>query len=810
MRLFACAFVAGAWWLQQQAHLPVWAGWGCVLLLLIAALLGSLFSTRTGRTRIGAQFLLVLCGFGLAFYWAAWRAETRLNERLPAALEQQDVWVQGVVVSLPNLTEHGVRFEFEVEHAWLRDQPIALPSHLGLGWYGHDSNEEVSPLPDIQPGQRWQLPLRLRRPHGNANPYTFDYEFFLLEQGIGATGYVRPAAGDKTPRLLDVFVVTPTTVIERTRAHLRRTIYAALGEAEYAGVIVALVLGDQNAIPQEQWQLFSQTGITHLVSISGLHVTMVAGMFGWLAGFLWRRHPRAPLVLPAQKVAVAVAVLAALGYCLLAGWGVPAQRTFLMLLVVALALWSDRLTAAGDMLALAALLVVASDPWAVMAPGFWLSFAAVGLILWVTQRGPLESPPEPGAHRWRQQLREASRVQLAITLGLAPLTLLLFQQISVIGPVANALAIPLVSFLVTPLALLGAVVAEWLPQLLWWAHALFAGLMAALTWLTQFPWAVWTAPTPPLWAVLLAVAASVCVVGPFKFRWRGLAIVGWLPLFLVQPTHPQLGAVWLTAFDIGQGTAVLVETQTHRLLYDSGPQYSPDNDAGSRVLLPYLRARGIRALDTMMISHRDLDHSGGALSVLQSIEVAQTTSSLERDHPIVLASKQHLPCREGQHWQWDGVLFEVLHPDEATAMRTDLKPNAYSCVLKISSAGVTALLTGDIEAPQEKRLVEKYGAQLHSDLLLVPHHGSGTSSTDDFLAQVQPRVALFQLGYLNRYHHPKAVVWQRYDELQIERLRTDAAGALMAQWSPQTPLQWQVYRSEHLRYWYPVNVPGEK
>lgn len=815
IRFLACGFVAGAWWLQQQASLPEHAlRYGLAMIVLTALLIGR-YQNLSGMRRIALQMILVLCGFGSAFYWSAWRAETRLADRLTPALEQRDIVVQGVVVSLPKWAERGVHFTLRVEHAQLDGATVQLPAQLALGWYSNvrfDTLTSASVMPHIQPGQRWQFKVRVKRPHGSVNPYGFDYEYFLLEQDIGATGTVRPDPEGKHNRLLHPFVIEAGTVIERIRDQLRDTIYRLLPNHAYSGVIVALVLGDQNAIPQTQWQLFSATGISHLVSISGLHITMVAGLFAWLASFLWRRHARLPLRIPAQKIAVLAGALAALLYCLLAGWGVPAQRTFVMLLVVAIALWLNRLTSSTYILALAALAVITLDPWSVMAAGFWLSFFAVALIMLVTQppaRSPLHTR-EPG---WRNNLIEAGKVQLAITLGLAPLTLLMFQQVSIIGPLANAIAIPVVSFLVTPLALLGAACAAVLPglplpQLLQLAHTLFAWLMLFLEWLAHWPWAVWLAPTPSIPVFLIALLGSIIFVMPrieaaaWLSRWRGCALLAWLPMFLAKPAQPAPGELWLTTFDIGQGMALLVETHTHRLLYDTGPQYSPESDSGSRVLLPYLRARGIPQLDVMVVSHQDNDHSGGALSVLRGVTVHQTVSSLEDAHAIVQASRTHQACRAGQAWQWDGVTFAILHPDVATAENGKLKPNARSCVLQITSNTKKILLTGDIEAPQEKRLVADYGARLQSDILLAPHHGSGTSSTPEFLTHVQPRIALFQVGYLNRYHHPKPQVWERYEAFNIARERTDQWGAIEIQLSETSNIALQRYRQHHARYWY--------
>lgn len=612
-----------------------------------------------------------------------------------------------------------------------------------------------------------------------------------------ATGYVRADDGN---RRLDAFVASPGVVVERVRAALRSRIQAALAGRTYAGVIVALVIGDQRGIDQADWQVFNRTGIGHLISISGLHITMIAGLAAWAVSALWRRSfftdARLPLLLPAQKVAALTGAVVALLYVLLAGFGVPAQRTLYMLSVVALALWMGRLAAVSHVLCTALGAVVLLDPWAVLWPGFWLSFGAVAVILFAGH-GRVGPPPRGP----RGALLLAGRTQWAVTAGLVPLTLLLFGQVSIVSPLANAVAIPLVSFVVTPLALAGSLTpgppGDWLLLLAHWTVEMLAWLLRHMA---GWPGAVWRAPAPQAWVFALGLGGTLWLLMPrgWPHRWAGA--VALLPMLLQLPEHPRAGAFRVTAFDVGQGMALLVETERHRLLYDTGPAYAPGLDAGSRVILPYLRMRGIAALDGIVISHGDTDHTGGALAVLEGVDAGWVASSLPADHAIVHAARRHVRCSAGQHWEWDGIAFDMLHPTAASYADAHLKTNARSCTLRISNGTRTVLLAGDIEAAQEGELLERARDRLQADVLLAPHHGSGTSSTLAFLQAVRPGIAIFQVGYRNRYHHPKAEVFERYGALGVERLRTDDAGALTLDVG--VGATWRGYRMAHARYWY--------
>ncbi|MGV7206626.1 DNA internalization-related competence protein ComEC/Rec2 [Oxalobacteraceae bacterium A2-2] len=809
MRGWVLGWVAGTMLLQAQAVLPR-PGWCWLYAALALGLVAPLLVRRkTGaiRDKLARLLACAMAAGLLGFAWSAAVATHVLDDALPLADEGRDIVMTGVVDSLPYRFEQGVRFNFAVE-----SEGVA-PRRVALSWYA-GYRGALRAVPDVQPGQRWRFTVRLQRPHGNANPYGFDYEAWLLEQGVRATGYVR--SDSPSARLADV-VPGFGYAVERCRAVLRARILRALAGKEYAGVIVALVVGDQRGIGQDDWQVFNRTGIGHLISISGLHITMVAGLFAMAAFKLWAHsfhtHAQLPLLLPAQKVAALAGALAAFAYVLLAGFGVPAQRTLYMLCVVAIALWSNRITAFSHVLCCALGVVVVLDPWAVMWPGFWLSFGAVAIIMYATVGRTVQRvrrrPAGPQAAEQAQApcaglrgaMYAAVATQYAVTVGLVPLTMLLFSQVSLVSPLANAIAIPLVSLVVTPLSLLGCLLPAPLATLvLGLAHLLVQWLAALLQWCSAWPAAVWSAPEPPWWVFAWALFGTLWLLAPRGWPQRWLGLATWVPLLAAQPTHPEPGKLRITAFDVGQGMALLVETSGHRLLYDTGPAYTPESNAGNRVILPYLRSRGIHRLDGVIVSHSDTDHAGGALQVLQGVAVGWLSSSLPLGHPAVRAAAAHSRCMAGQRWGWDGVQFEMLHPAPESYQDAALKPNARGCTLKITARGGSVLLAADIEARQEAELLRRVGTNLKADILLAPHHGSGTSSTAAFLQAVRPEVALFQVGYRNRYRHPKQEVWDRYGALGMRRLRTDASGAVTIDIGDGIGLE--EYRRERTRYWY--------
>ncbi len=782
MRLNVLCFTAGAWWLQQQAVLPdaVWA-WalGAVGLAATAA------RPEREALRLLRGLLVKSACFALGFSWAAWCAQQRLADALPAAWEGRDIAVVGVVAGLPQAYDRSVRFEFDIERVLTPDARV--PRRIVLSWWGSPAREgRPATFPSLEPGERWQLTVRLKRPRGTANPHGFDYEAWLFERGIRATGYVRPrAARDR----LAALVHAPGYWVERARSRVRARILSALLDAPYAGIIVALAIGDQRAIPPEQWQTFTRTGVNHLMSISGLHVTMVSGLVFALVYGLWRRVPRLTLALPALKAAAAGALAAALLYALLAGYAVPAQRTVYMLAVVAVALWLGVIESASVVLCAALLAVVLVDPWSVLAPGFWLSFGAVAVILYVTV-GRI------GREHW---LASWIRVQIAVTLALIPPLLAMFQQVSIVSPLANAVAIPVVSLIVAPLALIG--VAMPFDLVLQCAHLVMSGCMALLEWLSALPDTVWQQHAPPAWAVIVAVAALAWLLAPRGLPARWLGVIGLLPLFAVAPGALKAGDVEVVVLDVGQGLSAVVRTAKHALLYDAGPAFGPGADSGSRIIVPYLRSVGVRRLDGMIVTHDDNDHWGGAASVLQALPVAWLLTSLPDLDPLVVQDYPALRCEAGQQWEWDGVRFEVLHPARASYGNAAVKDNDRSCVLMVEAPGGRVLLPADIERRAEEDLLLRAPGRLQADVLLAPHHGSRTSSIPAFVQAVGARLVVFPAGYRNRQGHPHREVVERYRDAGARIYRSDRDGAVRIAISAAGAISVTPYRAIYRRYW---------
>jgi competence protein ComEC len=563
MRSAILAFAVGIAWLQWQAVLPQPAA-----LAALAGLGGALAVPRWWWSR--AQAAAVIGAFLIGVSWAGWRAHERLADELAQGNEGRDVELVGVVAGLPQHFENGLRFSFDVEQA-----PAGVPAHVSLAWYReghhgwHGEEEATGPVRQVHAGERWRLVARLKRPHGNLNPHGYDYEAALMERGVRATGYVRTSERNVRE---DTLVPRPGYAVERLRESIRERFESVLGDAPYAGVLVALAVGDQRAIDPGLWQTFSRTGTTHLMSISGSHVTMLAGLAWALVSLLWRRSAHLPLLLPAQKAAAVAGFLAAFAYTLLAGFEVPAQRTLYMLGIVALALWSGRSVAGSRVLALALLVVLLLDPWAVLAAGFWLSFGAVALLFYV-------GAGRIGRPHW---LTEWGRAQWAVTVGMLPALLALFQQFSLASPLANAVAIPVIGFVVTPLALAGC-----LPlgdPLLWLAHVVMGWQMALLDWLAASRWAVWQQHAPPPWSLPLAALGIGWLLLPRGFPARWLGAVVCLPLVLVPAPRPPAGTAQIVVLDVGQGLAVHVQTAGHDLIYDTGPLFSPDANSGNRIM----------------------------------------------------------------------------------------------------------------------------------------------------------------------------------------------------------------------------------
>ncbi|MDQ0569418.1 competence protein ComEC [Variovorax paradoxus] len=744
------------------------------------------------------MIVALACGSFAGAGLAGWRAAAYSNGALDPALEGQDLQVVGVIAQMPQRSEGGTRFRLDVESARWADgrlaSPVRVPQRIALGWYRDDTSlwgraseghamagKDTGPL---HAGERWRLTVRLKAPHGNLNPHGFDNELWLWEQGVRASGYVRTGSRDAAPVRLQSTWLHP---LERAREAVRDAVFERVADARQAGVIAALVTGDQGAIERSDWDIFRATGVAHLMSISGLHITMFAWLAAHAVGALWRRSAWLMLRFPAPQAALVGGVLLAGLYALFSGWGVPSQRTVWMLATAALLRLTGRRWPWPHVWLLIAAVVVAIDPWALMQAGFWLSFVAVGVLFTTGFMRPADE--KTGAS---VRLLAFFREQWVITLALTPLSLLLFQQVSVVGLLANAIAIPWVTLVITPLAMLGTAVAP-LWNLAGWAVQALAVL---LQWLAALPYATVSMAAPPMWMAACGVAGGVLLAMRLPWSLRALGLPLLLPVLLWQAPRPAAGQFELLAADIGQGNAVLVRTATHSLLYDAGPRYSLESDAGHRVLVPLLRAFDER-LDMLLLSHRDSDHTGGAAAVLAMQPQAALVSSIEATHPLQ-AVRPATRCEAGQRWTWDGVDFEILHPVPADYL-SFTKPNAISCVLRIGNGRATVLLAGDIERLQETALVSRT-PELRADVLLAPHHGSKTSSSEALLDAVRPRIALVQAGYRNRFGHPAREVVDRYAAHGVRLVENVPCGAAL--WRSAAPAEVGCERELNARYWH--------
>lgn len=761
----------------QQGRL--WPGTIYGALLAAALLLAGIATRIGGGRRIGwATGVALLAGVLAAAGTTGLRAARYQAQGLAPALEGVDLVVTGQVATLPQRGADSDRFEFVVESATQGGQSVDLPPRLLISDFrGQGAGRSW------RAGDAWRLTVRLKRPHGASNPHGFDRERWLWEQGIGATGYLRAGPRDPAPVFLGAHGSHP---VEAARQWVADRIAARVPEPRSAGVLTALVVGDQAAIERSDWTLFRDTGVAHLMSISGLHVTV----FAWLAtagiGWGWRRWarvwPGVLLAVPAPRAAAWGGVAAAAAYALFSGWGVPAQRTVLMLALVVGLRQGVRQWPWPLVWLLAMVAVLALDPWALLQPGFWLSFVAVG-ILFASGSGVQHG-------RMVRLLRE----QAVVTVALAPLGVLLFGQLSLAGLAANLLAIPWVTGVVTPLAMLGVLV-PWLWDL---AALAVQGLVAFLQWLGGWRWATLFWPIPPLPIAFCGVAGGLLLALrlPWPLRSGGLVLL--TPMLVWAPSRPGAGEFEVLAVDVGQGSAVLVRTAGHSLLYDTGPRYGPGSDAGDRVVVPLLRALG-EAPDAVVVSHSDSDHSGGSAAVRTAWPQARWLSSFGEGER----------CLAGQRWQWDGVDFELLHPSPEHFDDTGqgrLPSNAMSCVLRVGNGRRWAWLSGDLDAERETRLALAR-PQLRADLLLAPHHGSASSSSPVLLNTLQPSVALVQSGYRNRFGHPAAVVVDRYRARAMHWVTSPQCGAAL--WRSDEPSGVHCHRDAVRRYWHHPGAPME-
>ena len=683
--------------------------------------------------------------------------------QLPSQLIKQPLRLTGTIYSIPKLTTRSARFLFKT----ISHNVVPKNTLLSLSWYGK--------IPPLKFGQSWQLTVKLKPPHGLLNPGGHDFSQWLKRQGISATGYVF-ARGKNRLLTSDLTVMS----INRIRERIYHAVLKSIKNPAVSGLISALTVGVRASMNKNIWRVLQATGTSHLMAISGLHVGLVAAVIFCLVGFLWRRSPRLMQAQPAQHAALVVSLLIGILYALLAGFSLPTQRAAVMLMVFVVAQLCYRHLPLWQRLGVAFLLIVLWQPMAIFTASLWLSFLAVGWIAFGMQGYGQQS-------KWRIWLR----VQWVVFCGLMPVTLWFFHQLSLAMLLANAVAIPWVSFLVLPLALLGVVtwvisnalgmmvftLTGWIMWPLWWV------LMHIADW----PWVVWRHSVANPWVFASSMVGMGLLLMPAGLPGRGLAIAWLLPLFFYQPARPAKGAVWMTVLDVGQGLAVVVQTAKHNLVYDAGPAFYQGFDAGDQVVGPFLRFAGIKQLNSVIISHPDLDHRGGLKALLRQFVVQQLLTSTPKRWRK--AGAQY--CYAGQHWQWDGVDFSMLAPTAGAQYHG----NDSSCVLKIQAGRASVLLPGDIESTTESSLLAHHASRLASTVLVAPHHGSKTSSTPAFVQAVHPRYVIFATGYLNRFRFPSQVVVNRFKKNGSKMYNTAVGGAIKVRISARGTVTCQAMRS---------------
>lgn len=703
--------------------------------------------------------------------WVSLQLGWGLQAQLPATLEGREFLLRGQVSNLPEHEQRRTRFQFRVAND-ATQPPELRGQRLQLAWYDPFSARTAGARMELHAGEVWQLQVRLRAPRGLSNPGGFDAERHALAQGLVATGIVRDAPASRRLRA--------GKGVQAWRAQISARVTDCVGSRS-SRYVQALALGDTRALDDADWQQLRAIGLTHLIAISGFHVGMVAVCGGWLLGGLWRLLPWLGHVLPRPQAVAVGACVTALVYAAVAGFALPTVRTVLMIGVIVLARLCRRPVGVMGSLGLAAIVVLWVEPLSVLVAGFWLSFGGVALLACCL----------PERTQW---LRGFLSAQWVATLGLLPLTVALFGQASAVGPLANLVAIPWWSLVVVPLAVLGTAaeaVHAGAGALPWRASAWCFDLSWPLfEWLASSRLSLWWLPEPAWFALPLALLGALWMLLPRGVPGRALALLLWLPLLLPWRELPRQGEFEIVVLDVGQGLSVLVRTRGHALLYDAGPAVRDGFDAGERVVVPALRALGVRRLDQMVISHGDHDHAGGVAAVRAAMP------GFPELGPPGLVGEQMQACVTGEGWTWDGVQFRFLHPGAGFPYLR----NESSCVLQVRSAHGTVLFTGDIGAVVEQGLVKRSRAALQADVVLVAHHGSGGSSTRGFIAATGARLAVVSAGHANRFGHPRADVRARWQESGAELLDTAHSGALRV-WLGQGGIQLRERRIWRSRVW---------
>jgi len=721
--------------------------------------------------------LTTILVFVSGFLYASAYASYQLSLRLPDAFLGVETELIGTVTGIPVKSGRRLRFICKIHSLQLveaaetaseaADSIKVNRGKLRIDWYGNEA-------PELKAGNTIRVVVKLKAPSGFMNPGGFDLERWLTQKKIIATGYVRGKSFDVSESVISANNTSLASVRHRLQ---RRLLHASEGLAT-RGVVLALTVGDRSRINDDHWDSFIATGTNHLLAISGLHISLVAGFVALMARLLWQL---APQIIPVSKQTFALlsALLAASCYSAMAGFTVPTVRALTMFIVLAVLF-----------MAIALMVVCLCDPLSVLSAGFWMSFAAVAVLYLVfcdTRKQGRSSLP------WR-----LLRGHVLISVGLYPLTILFFQQASLVSPVSNLIVTPVVAMLVTPLIFFASLVALFSVPLsamiLLIANYLLEFSISVLVFLSSWPWALIKVGGFGYVGLLLSAFASVILLIPVRIYTIVICLVLVLPLFFPRTGKLDDQSYAVTFLDVGQGTSVVVRTRNHVLVYDAGDQFSKTFSAADAVIIPYLQSLHINSIDMLIVSHADRDHSGGADELLAKMQVPQLVSSAPLPQSI---GTPFVRCQRGMQWSWDGIEFSFLHPREQSGGST----NDMSCVLKVSNkSGIDTLLPGDIETFGERSLALNEAFK-SIEILNSPHHGSLTSSSVNFINRAEADYVVHSVGYQNRFGFPKDEVVQRYAASGARQYQTDLSGAVEFIISG-TGIEVSEYREQGRRWWH--------
>ena len=723
-----------------------------------------------------------------AYLWAGFFFQLAVNLKLNNSFDNQVVMMSGTVIDIPDIKPHSIRFMFKPDYIEGYNQ--RLPNKIRLSWYRSDQ------LPEA--GERWQLRAKLRRPSGFQNPAGFDYERWLLVKGIGATGYIKKSTNNK---LLDS---TPWWNINLLRSAVAQSIDHKCNPCDNQGLIKALTIGYRGDIQLHQKQILKDSGTAHLLAISGLHIGLISGLFYWLGRWLWRiyffhyRYNR-------LEFSAALSFVAGLTYAALAGFSIPTVRALVMLGVIFFAFKFRLPNNLLNSIATTVVLILILDPLAIGSPSLWLSVGALLIISfaqYILGNESLDSQRSKPIG-W---LRKLLLIQGIFTLVFIPMGIVLFGQVNIAGYLANVVAIPVVSFMLLPLALIASFCASInLPFSDWLLITCDRGmtlLLNYLEWLLESGFEAFSTGYIPMPLLILSLLGLGLFMIPRAVSSKKIALIVILLPVIWRPERLEYGGYEMIVLDVGMGTSVIVKTQYHSMVYDFGPGNNAGYSAGSWVVKPYLQYFNISPPDMMIISHVDQDHSGGFHTFKSDFNPATLLSGTPKkiqkrfnlDQPIQT-------CHGMLPWRWDGVDFEFLaFPKKDSVISSMDDTNNRSCVLKIQGVH-SVLLSGDIEAERESWLVSMHPRRLKADLLVAPHHGSSTSSINDFVNQVSPQAVIFTVGKDNRWSFPKSEVLDRYKAVKGQIYRTDSDGAVIF-YSNSNDFRLESQRRRHPRLWH--------